>query len=219
MSRRWAVAAVLLAAAGASGWVLHILDSDDPAAASWRVPGEPDAYMERFVTVEMDDAGKPKRRLEADHMAFHPDETTELSNPYYVLYLAEGEPWHVRSERGRVSADGDVVLLLGRVDIWRNDGSGARDLDVRTEDLKVLPESGYGETGKPATIRTPTSTSKGVGMRAWLDERRIELLSEVRTHVDGRRPAHQERTPGGDLARRRAPPGKRRARSCALDRP
>lgn len=188
MSRRWAVAAVLLVAAGVSGWVLRSLESDDPEAV-WRVPGEPDSYMEHFVTVEMDDAGKPKRRLEADYMAFRPDGTTELSNPYYVFHLAEGEPWHVRSEHGRISADGEVVLLPGRVDIWRNDDSGTRALDIRTTDLKVLPESGYGETGETVTIRTPMSTSKGVGMRAWLDERRIELLSEVRTHVDGRRPA------------------------------
>ena len=188
MFRRWAVVSVLLVAAGASGWVLRSLDSDDPETA-WRVPGEPDSYMERFVTVEMDDAGKPKRRLEAEYMAFHPDGTTELSHPYYVFHLAEGEPWHVRSEHGRISADGKVVLLPGRVDIWRNDESGTRALDIRTTDLEVLTESGYGETDEPVTIRTPASTSKGVGMRAWLDERRIELLSEVRTHVDGRRPA------------------------------
>ena len=51
--------------------------------------------MENFVTVEMDDAGKPKRRIEADSMAFHADRTVELSNPRYVLYRADGQPWHV----------------------------------------------------------------------------------------------------------------------------
>ena len=150
--------------------------------------GEPDAYMEHFVTVEMDDAGKPKRRLEADYMAFHSDRTVELGNPHYVFYRAGEEPWHVRSERGQVSADRDVVLLLGRVIIWRNHGPGAREIDVRTEKLKVLPETGYGETGEPVTIRTPTSITTGTGVRVWLHERRMELLSRVRTDVDGRRP-------------------------------
>ena len=121
-------------------------------------------------------------------MAYHPDETVVLSNPHYVLNRAEGEPWHVRSERGRVSADGAVVLLLGKADIWRNGGSGAPDLDIRTEHLTVLRESEYEETAEPVTIRMPASTSKGVGMRAYLDETRIELLSQVRTHVDRRRP-------------------------------
>ena len=184
---RWGVPAALLAAAGTSGWMLYNLDFDAPVTAQ-RSSDAPDAYMENFVTIEMDDAGKPKRRIEADYMAYHADETVELSNPRYVLYRAEGEPWHVRSERGQVSADGTVVLLMGNVDIWRNDASGARALDIRTEHLKVLPDSEYGETEEPVTIRTPAGTSTGVGMRAYLDETRFQLLSQVRTHVDRRRP-------------------------------
>jgi lipopolysaccharide export system protein LptC len=184
---RWGVPAALLAAAGTSGWMLYNLDFDAPVTAQ-RPSDAPDAYMENFVTIEMDGAGKPKRRIEADYMAYHADETVELSNPRYVLYRAEGEPWHVRSERGQVSADGTVVLLMGKVDIWRNDASGARALDIRTEHLKVLPESEYGETEEPVTIRTPAGTSTGVGMRAYLDETRFQLLSQVRTHVDRRRP-------------------------------
>ena len=185
--RQWAVPAVLLAVTGASGWMLYTLDFDKSMAAQ-NPPEAPDAYMENFITVEMDGAGKPKRRLEADYMAYNADETVDLSNPHYVLYRAEGEPWNVRSEHGRISADGAIVLLLGKVNIWRNDGSGVRDLDIRTEHLKVLPDSEYGETEEPVTIRMPASTSTGVGMRAHLAETRIELLSQVRTHVDRRRP-------------------------------
>ena len=184
---RWGVPAALLAAAGTSGWMLYNLDFDAPVTAK-RPSDAPDAYMENFVTVEMDGAGKPKRRIEADYMAYHADETVELSNPRYVLYRAEGEPWHVRSERAQVSADGTVLLLMGKVDIWRNDASGARALDIRTEHLKVLPDSEYGETEEAVTIRTPAGTSTGVGMRAYLDETRFQLLSQVRTHVDRRRP-------------------------------
>ena len=163
--------------------MLYILDRD--LSMGTRNPSDaPQAYMETFVTVEMDETGRPRRRLQADYLAYHADETIELSNPHYVLYHTDGEPWHVRSQRGRISADGTVVRLLGRVDIWRNGDSGARSLDIRTEHLTVLPESEYGETAEPVTIRTPTSISTGVGLRAHLDEIRFELLSQVRTHVD-----------------------------------
>ena len=185
--RQWVLPALLAGAAGASAWTLYDLELEESIAAD-RPPGSPDAYMEHFMTVEMDDAGRPKRRLEADFMAYLADETIVLSKPYYVLYRAEGEPWHIRSERGEVSADGNVVRLQGNVDIWRNDEAGVRDLDIRTENLTVLPDAEFGETAKPVTIRMPASTSEGVGMRAYLDETRFELLSQVRTHVDGRRP-------------------------------
>ena len=188
--RKWVIPAVLLAAAGASGWVLYDLDLDfdAPATAAGKPPAAPDAWMESFVTVEMDDAGRPERRIEARYLVYNADATINLTHPYYVLHRAEGEPWHVRSKRGQVSADGAVVQLLGEVDIWRNDVSGARDLHVSTEHLTVLPETGYGETAQPVTILMPASDTTGTGMRAFLDESRIELLSQVRTHVHGPRP-------------------------------
>lgn len=184
---RWVLSAALLVAAGASGWLLYGLDFDD-APPERAAPDAPEAYMENFSTVEMDATGRPRRRIEASYMAYHADRTVELTDPRYVLFSDEGEPWHVRSERGRVSSGGSVLWLLGTVDIWRNDASGARDLDIRTEHLMVLTDSEYAETTELVTIRTPTSISTGVGMRAWLDETRFELLSQVRTHVDGRTP-------------------------------
>ena len=184
---RWVPYAALLAVAGASGWVLYDLDFGGHRIERTS-PDAPDAYMENFVSVEMDSAGRPRRRIEASYMAYHADRTIELANPRYVLYREEGEPWHVQSERGRVSSDGAVLWLVGKVDVWRNGATGARDLEIRTEHLMVLTESEYGETREPVTIRTPTSVSSGVGMRVWLDETRFELLSQVRTHVDGRTP-------------------------------
>lgn len=181
---RWTLLAALLVAASASGWILYNLDfGDEPVERA--SSDAPDAYIENFVTVEMDDAGRPRRRIEASRMEYYADRTIELTNPRYVLFRADGEPWHVQSARARVSADGSVLWLLGEVDIWRNDASGTRDLDIRTEHLMVLTQSEYGETTEPVTIRTPSSISSGVGMRAWLGETRFELLSQVRTHVDG----------------------------------
>ena len=182
---RWVLSAVLLVAAGASGWILYDLDFDDDSTERM-APDAPEAYMENFVSVEMDGAGRPRRRIEASYMAYHADQSVELTDPRYVLFRDEGEPWHVRSEHGRVSPDGTVLWLLGTVDIWRNDASGTRDLDIRTGHLMVLTNSEYAETTETVTIRTPASLSSGVGMRAWLDETRFELLSQVRTHVQGR---------------------------------
>ena len=180
---RWILYAALLAAA-AGGSMLY--DSGDDGPSAERTPSDaPDAYLEEFVTVEMDATGRPRRRIEADRMAYQADQTVELTSPRYVLFRAEGEPWQVQSEHGRLSADGTELWLLGKVHIWRNDEAGTVDLDIRTEHLKVLPDDEYGETDRPVTIRTPGSFSTGIGMRAWLDETRFELLSEVRTHVDG----------------------------------
>ena len=115
-------------------------------------------------------------------MAHFPDtETEEFSRPYLVMYRDGEQPWHVRSERGWVSTSGDVILLLGKVHIWRNTADGELDIDIKTEDLRVLRDTDYGETDQHVTIETPRSVFSSVGMRAYLDQGRLELLDRVKT--------------------------------------
>lgn len=179
--RRIALGLALAAVALASGWFLNRLGSKPPARV---VEGAqtPDYFVENFTTITMDERGFPRRRLSAARMAHFPDsDTHELSAPQMVLFQEAATPWHVRSERAWVSPGGDEMRLLGKVHIWRDDASGERLVDIHTEDLRVLPDAEFGETDKRAVITTQRSESRGLGMRAWLDERRLELRSQVHT--------------------------------------
>lgn len=183
--RRYGPLAVMLAIALASFWMLRQLDSElfGPAASA---PHTPDLYMENFVSTAMGPTGRPHRRVEAEYMAHFPDTNThEFQRPYMIMYRDDEQPpWHVRSERGWLSATGDVMLLLGKVHIWRNDADGVKNLDIKTEDLRVLPERDYGETDKPVLITTPASQTRGIGMKAYLAENRMELLKDVHTRYE-----------------------------------
>lgn len=179
--RRHAALAVMMALAIGSFWTISRLDLA-LFSADGNVRHTPDLYIENFVTTKMDVNGAVERRVEAEYMAHFPDtDTHEFQNPYMIMYREQAPPWHVRSERGWLSPSGDVMLLLGKVNIWRNDANGVKELDVRTEDLRVLPEREYGETDKPVLITTATTQTRGVGMKAHLAESRLELLSKVHT--------------------------------------
>lgn len=182
MSSRYIVVFLVLAAvASLSGWFLKRLDTESPKRAedALRLP---DYYVENFTATTLGRSGFPTRRLDAAYMAHYPEtDTHELTDPYMVFFAERATPWHVRSERGWVSPDGEEMLLLGKVHIWRNDESGDRQIDIRTEDLRVLPRTEYGETNKRVIITTPSSESRGLGMRAWMGKSRLELLSQVRT--------------------------------------
>lgn len=182
MSRRRIVLFLSLAAVAlVTWWLLGHLGTDKPeqSAAERRIP---DYYMENFTATTLDQSGFPHRRVVAAYMAHFPDTDIHLlTDPYLVLFTEMATPWHVRSERGWISPDGEEMLLEGKVHIWRDDASGERQLDIHTRDLKVLPESEYGETDAQVVITTPSSESRGVGMRAWMQQSRIELLSQVHT--------------------------------------
>lgn len=189
MTSRYIVLFLFLAAVAlVSGWFLNLLDTEPSERPEGARP-PPDYYVENFTATTLDQSGFPSRRLDAAYMAHYPDtDTHELTDPYLVFFAELATPWHVRSERGWVSPGGEEMLLLGKVHIWRNNESGQRQVDIRTEDLRVLPATEYGETDKRVIITTPASESRGLGMRAWMGKSRLELLSQVRTVYE--RPAN-----------------------------
>lgn len=177
----WLPAVVLAVLAIASGVWLAKLGEYEPGGA--KLEGHrPDVTMEQFEVTDMGEDGTPLRRLSAAYMAHFTDtQTKELTHPHLVVYKKDGEPWHVVSQRGWVSADNEELMLLGEVDIWRNYRNGKREIHIETEDLRVLPSDEYAETKLPVTISTPQSLTRGTGMRAFLGEGRVELLSDVKT--------------------------------------
>lgn len=182
MTARWGPLVVLLALALGTGWLVRELELEPEAEAARTLPHTRDFYMEDFISTTMDPSGAPKRRLQARYMEHFPDtDSSNFVSPYLVLYRSQGQPWHVRSERGWSSANGEVLLLFGAVHIWRDDASGEREIDIHTRDLRVIPETEYGETEHGVVIRTRSTESHGVGMRAHLAQSRLELLRDVRT--------------------------------------
>lgn len=180
----WLPAALLVALAVSSSLWLASLSTTSVEIK--RFEGRaPDLTMEEFEVTSMGEDGSPLRRLSAAYMAHFADtETKELIHPHLVVYQEEAEPWHVSSERGWVSADNDVLMLLGKVNIWRNRPDGKREIHIETEDLRVLPDNEYAETELPVSISTPESLTSGTGMRAYLGESRVQLLSRVKTTID-----------------------------------
>ena len=180
----WLPAAVLVGIAVASSlWLGGMSERHEEVA---RFEGHaPELTMEEFDVVAMGEDGSPRRRLSAAYMAQYIDtQTKELTRPHLVIYQDGAEPWHVASQRGWISADNDELMLLGKVDIWRNYADGRREIHIETEDLRVVPDKEYAETELPVFISTPESLTRGKGMRAFLGESRMQLLSEVKTTIE-----------------------------------
>jgi len=188
MTQRATWTLLLLLLAVSTWWLVRQLDT----ASVGRSPAlaeSPDYYIENFEMTTMDEQGRPERRLEAGYMEHYPNTDIKLlRHAYLIMYQSTSPPWHVRAAQARVSADNQVIDLLGEVQIWREGISGTRELEIETEDLTVYAERHYGETRRPVVIRTLNSESHGVGMQAYLDESRLILNSQVRTQYEAVRP-------------------------------
>lgn len=141
--------------------------------------------MEDFTTVTMKQDGTPKSSLYAVHMAHYPDnDTSELLQPKMELFRNTRLPLYVSADKGWVTSDNEVILLKGNVQLWEDDASGNRILQVNTSSARVLVEQNYAETDQAATIKTKRTTIDGIGLRAYFDDSRLEILKDVHTFIE-----------------------------------
>ncbi len=139
MERNNLIIGILLSALAAASWWLtrdgvgNREEAETPAHT-------PDYYIENLTGITMDEEGKPIRQLTAELMTHYPDDdTTELILPRITAYDGDRPPWRVRSEKGWISGDGEVILLQGKVHIDRSAAIGVRPVHAVTYDLRVQP--------------------------------------------------------------------------------
>jgi len=184
MSVRWKTALFLIPLAIFSTWFLERL-SEDENIRQTLLSHDPDYYMEDFTTLTMNQDGTPKNKLFADYMAhYQDDDTTELLKPKLEIYRENKPPIFVTADKGWVTADNEVILLTGNVYLRQDDNNGTLELEIITSDARILLEQDYAETDKPITINGKRTTIKSVGMRAYLQQERIEFLNNVQTTIE-----------------------------------
>lgn len=182
---RWKLALILVIFAGVTYWTLDRLTGDNITELS-KLAHYPDYYMEYFTTLTMNQDGTPKNRLNASYMAHYPDDnTSELHEPKLEIFRKEKQPINVRSDTGWVTSNNDVILLDGNVYLHQYDDDGSTlKLELLAEDARVLVDEKYAETDNATTLISKKSTTTSIGMRAYLQEQRLEFLSNVKTTIE-----------------------------------
>lgn len=174
-----------MAAIGGLAWWLQ--QGDEPAARNEVDQNRrPDYTVDNFTATEMDETGKPHRRLSAIELRHYADDdSNELQSPRLTMFEDAAPPWLVRSETARVPGNGDDILLQGEVFIDRARGEETQPMHIETRELLVKRRQNYAETDQPvrATSELDWVTSK-TGAEIWLGENlRIKLLGRVRGEI------------------------------------
>jgi lipopolysaccharide export system protein LptC len=148
----------------------------------------PYAYMTGIETIEYDTAGQLRykmttpsaRYFQLDLAAPGPQDYTLIDHPR-ILFYSEGEasPWYLSAAKGHSDANGQRVRLITDVEAQQQSQRHGL-IQVTTSELLVQPARQYAETDKAVKMRARQSEIETLGMRAYLDEDRIELLSQVR---------------------------------------
>ena len=157
---------------------------DQPAAQV--DDGAIDYYATNAYSVQFLPDGKLQYEMTSDKVEhLKASEVTLLTNPDLNMFRGTEFPWHVQSERGEVNPDGTEVELIDSVRITRFDEKNRKTL-ITTTRMTVFPKQQYAQTEQPVRIDGAGGVSTGTGMKAYLKESRIHLLSNVRGQYEAR---------------------------------
>ncbi|WP_187300617.1 LPS export ABC transporter periplasmic protein LptC [Mizugakiibacter sediminis] len=187
--RRTLVFAALLLAAAVSQLLVWWLRP--PPRPSEMVGPPRSAYtLNDFTMNALDENGRLSLRVDAPYLARREgDDSLYINAPRFFMPGKDGADWHGASEYGWVSADGNLMKLLGKVDMQRTPTAQASAAEVHTSDLTAWLDENRVATDAPTLIRQPGSMTRGIGMRANLDTHEMELLSHVHSQFTPRRRA------------------------------
>ena len=173
---------ILVLAVAGSIWLVQVT-APAPEVITRPPQTSSDYFAEHATTNIMDAAGQVRYRVRADRIDHFPsDDHSDLVRPLLTLFHAGTPTWLIRADHARVSAKGEEVWLLGQVQVRQP--PGADNLELDSANVLLRPAVQSAETERAVEIRHPRQVLDAVGMRVYLEEKRVELLHNVRGRYD-----------------------------------
>lgn len=134
-----------------------------------------------FALTSYGDDGKPAFRLKAPHLERREgDESLYINSPRFDLPAKQpGVPdWHGYSLYGWVNQNGELLKLQGPVTMVRPAYADTAKTRMQTADVTIWPKENRLQTAAAAHMNQGALTMSGVGMRANLNDKHLELLDD-----------------------------------------
>ncbi len=198
MDRRSALTILLLMLVAASTWLLSwsLRPHEDPN--QFTGPPRSGYTLDRFTLDAMDTEGGHAFTVIAPHLTRRDDDgSIYVATPDYEIVDNSSNVWKGTSESAWVNKDGTIMKLEGKVLMHRVPTDKVNQVDLATHDLTITTDpkakDAQGkfiagahrdkrmETAAPTTISDANNISRSIGMKADMDLKTIELLSDVHT--------------------------------------
>lgn len=180
LDRRYWLTVVVLAVLVAASTLLVWITRERPDEQIFAGPPRSDYTLTNFTLNALDADGKRTFRIVGPRLSRDGNSgDIFVETPDYLLVDGSGHPWTGKSDAAWVNKDGSVMKLQGHVEMHRAGDAKSMPLDLVTTDLTTWPKAKKMETSAPATITQGNSILRGTGLRGDLDDKTLELLSDV----------------------------------------
>lgn len=139
-----------------------------------------DIVISNLVVSQYDDTGHLTHYLKTpllQHIPLHA--THVLTKPYILVTQDTKTPWEIQSKHAVALYNGKQITFSDEVSIHQNESSKTPASDLKTQELVYFPESKFATTSKKIIFTQQGSVITSMGMNAFLDENRVQLLNHA----------------------------------------
>ena len=182
-ARYWWQLAPLLAVLAGAYWLNRPTEILKPVVL--RDAHLADALAEGVRALSYDLQGKPHFLLTATQMTHYRDEdSSQLTQPDVTMLSPTGADLHLTGERGVLSQHGELVELMGEVQITRAAVAAQSELMMRSDYLKFLPKLDRVSSDRTVTFSNADTTITARGFEWDNRAQTLQFFSQVKAvHV------------------------------------
>ena len=178
--------ALLIILVIATYWAADYAQRSIPIDPPRRITHEPDSWADNFVMIRTDPAGVAINRLEGVSMQHFPDDDSYEISEAKAVGQQPNSPITIGTSRTAVmDQDGSRVIMRGDAHLHRVADKDRAALDVKSDQLTLMPDEDVVFTDLPALVVNGNSTMNGKGMRYDNKTRTLQVFSASDVKISG----------------------------------
>ncbi len=184
--RHVATLLVLFIAFAYSAWLIKVTS---PKTQEERYSDKiPDYYLTDVVALEFNEQGQLLHQLLSPKVIHIPsDDTVLLKAPHITVYSTDvppQAPWQITALHGKTIENNKYAWLWNQVVLHQPSSAQNKEMTILTSRMRVVPSENIADTHAPVTVIQPGLEVHSIGMRAFLKEKRVDLLSRAQGVYD-----------------------------------
>ncbi|WP_447922364.1 LPS export ABC transporter periplasmic protein LptC [Achromobacter aegrifaciens] len=175
----------------AADYAQRAIQTDPPR----RNTHEMDAWSRDFVMLRTDPNGRPINRLEGEYAEHFPDDDSyHVTSPRAVGQRADNPITVAVSKTAVMEQGGKRIIMNGDAHVRRQPDANNDMLDVRSQQLILLPDDDVVYTDLPAEVIKGRSRMNGKGMHYNNKTRQLQVSASTDVEIAGSEGKQQRRT-------------------------
>jgi lipopolysaccharide export system protein LptC len=170
---------MLLIGIGFLGWYM-VKPEAKKQRDSVALSKSPDAIIKGLTVVKYNRDGNRASRLFTQVMTHIPHQNTSImQQPKITSFNPKQPPWVITAKKGIAVHGSEKIQFSENVIIHQAAIDKIKSSTLYTDELFFYPDKQLATTTKAVTFEQPGLTVKSIGMNAYLNQKRIRLLSKA----------------------------------------